>query len=122
MKIYTSYFGNWRNFPPDALVLGVTRYPFKELPFPNEQKLAPSEELLLEFKNGNLDEKSFTIRFKSELFDRGFKNGKDLALALAQSSGGQDIVLCCYEKKGQFCHRQILGDMMRRYGVEVEEL
>lgn len=51
MKIYTSYFANWRNFPKEAKVLGITRFPPKGGKFDNEPSLAPSEELLREYKN-----------------------------------------------------------------------
>lgn len=82
MKIYTSYFGNWRNFPKDAKVLGITRFPAAGLRFPNEKLLAPSEDLLLKFKNGELDEKLFVVYYIEELRQRGFKNTKELVEAL----------------------------------------
>ena len=121
MKIYTSYFANWRKFPLNARVLGITRFPFAHLPYPNEKLLAPSEELLADYKAGKVDAAEFTKRFVMELKGRGFTNGKDLAASLARASNGEDLILCCYEKKGEFCHRHILAEILRPY-VEVEEL
>ena len=62
MKIYTSYFANWRNWPQAALPISITRFPpkgYKELEY---QLLAPSEELLIRFKNKDIDELQFRIR------------------------------------------------------------
>lgn len=34
---------------------------------------------------------------------------------------GHNIVLACYCKSPERCHRKILGDFLREYGVEVQE-
>jgi len=44
-----------------------------------------------------------------------------LAEAIEKASGGKDIVLCCYEKTGEFCHRHVLAELLKNY-FEVEEL
>lgn len=57
--IYTSYFSNYRNFPVDAVPIGITRFPpiyWKEL---NARGLAPSVELLNRLKNKEIDEYIF---------------------------------------------------------------
>lgn len=42
--IYTSYFGNYKNFPEDSYVIGVARHPPPDVE--NWVNLAPSAELL----------------------------------------------------------------------------
>lgn len=44
--IYTSYFGNWKNFPIGAYVVSITRFPPKNWSGLEMKNLAPSEELL----------------------------------------------------------------------------
>lgn len=121
MKVYTSYFGNWRKFPADAMILGITRYPFKGLKFPNEKLLAPGEGLIADFKAGRINDNIFAKRYVEELHARGFTNSQMLAEAIEKASGGKDIVLCCYEKTGEFCHRHVLAELLKNY-FEVEEL
>jgi hypothetical protein len=44
--IYTSYFGNKNNFPENAYVIGITKFPPSGLQ-ENWDALAPSTELLI---------------------------------------------------------------------------
>jgi uncharacterized protein (DUF488 family) len=39
---------------------------------------------------------------------------------VAQALEGK--VLLCYEKSGDFCHRHLVAEWLRRYGYEVKEL
>ena len=32
------------------------------------------------------------------------------------------IALICYEKPSEFCHRHLVADWLKEYGIEVEEL
>ena len=61
MKIYTSYFANWRNIPGEAVAIGVTRFKPSYWQGANLESLAPSEELLREYRNRNIDEFMFKI-------------------------------------------------------------
>lgn len=59
----------------------------------------------------------FKHKYITELEDRGLTpNGvKEL---LRTITSHRDIVLCCYEKPGDFCHRHILAEWLG----DVEEL
>ena len=35
---------------------------------------------------------------------------------------GDDAILCCYEKSGDFCHRHLIAEWLRKAGYSVEEL
>ena len=63
--IYTSFFGNFKNFPEDSYVIGVTRWPPGGVD--NCVDLAPSEELLRQFKNKEMDEFIFKVKYLEEL-------------------------------------------------------
>lgn len=101
--IYTSYFGNWRNFPPGAKTIAITRWPPKYYQGEKELRLAPSENLLTEYKCGNVSPELFTKLFQHYL------NRLDKSEFLA-AWGNQDVILLCYEKPNEFCHRHIVAD------------
>ena len=54
--IYTSYFSNWRNFPEGSYAVGIARFVPQWWRGPNLIALAPSEDLLRQFKNKEIDE------------------------------------------------------------------
>ena len=111
--IYTSYFGNHKHFPKSAIVLGITRFPPAWWTGINIDKLAPSEQLLRQYRNKEIDEYIFTMEYQQELRDRGLtqEKVKDFFETLG---GDKDIILCCYEKTGEFCHRHVFADWMAK--------
>ena len=111
MRIYTSYFGNYRNFSKEALVLGITRYPPKGVL--NLQDCAPSEILLKKYKNKEIDEFTFSVYYKEELKNK-FGRPEKLLNIFEKIGHGKDLILCCYEKTGDFCHRQVLRDWLKK--------
>ena len=115
--VYTSYFANWRNFPANSIAVSITRFPPKNWTGLEIKSLAPSEKLLRQFKNGDIDKKVFAWQYIQELQENGItrKVLNDFFAAI-----GCDIVLCCYEKPEDFCHRHILASW---YGNgEINEL
>ncbi len=75
------------------------------------KKLAPSWALVkIE------DEKEYVRRYKYEVLDR-----LDPAQVLKEL--GEDAVLLCWEKPGEFCHRRIVAEWLEgELGIEVPEL
>lgn len=110
MAIYTSYFANWRKFPEGAFVLGVTRHPPKGTTN-NWALLSPSDILLRDYKANKISEHIYTRRYLKELEPRDRNKIIETLRDLEQRYG--IVVLCCYEKKGDFCHRQILADWLK---------
>jgi uncharacterized protein YeaO (DUF488 family) len=52
----------------------------------------------------------FKIKYQEEL------DGINIREKLETIANGKDIVLCCYEKPNDFCHRHILNDMINGDG------
>lgn len=98
--IYTSYFANYRNFG-DLTPISISRFPPKG--FRGEQRLdlSPSASLLNRYKEGLVSEEEYAIEYLESL-------PKEISLP-------ENAVLLCYEKKGDFCHRRLLGE---RLGIE----
>ena len=115
MPIYTSYFANYRNFPQGAQVIGVTRKPPAGII--NWYQLAPSQQLLNEYKYGNLSEQEYSQRYLNELAQLNQEEIVNRLLELEKQF--TNIVLCCYEKRGKFCHRNILAQWLN---INIKEL
>ena len=73
------------------------------------KNLAPSEELLKQFKNGQIDQNIFKWKYIQELQDREINKS---SLRIFFDSFDKDIILCCYERRDQFCHRHIFAEWL----------
>lgn len=106
--IYTSYFGNYKNFPAEGYIIGVTRWPPGDVE--NCIDLAPSEKLLRQFKNKEIDEFIFKLKYINELNQLNKEKYRKYLFDLEQVY--HNIILCCYEKSNEFCHRHILAEWL----------
>ena len=115
MAIYTSYFGNYRNFPKEAIVIGVTRKPLKGVK--NWLILAPSEKIFSEFKTGKITEHAYKNQYLKYL---NSLNKEEIINILKEAEQKyNNVILCCYEKKQDFCHRHILAEWL---DINIKEL
>ena len=114
-RIYTSYFGHHNSFPINSLTIGITRFPPNATTL-NLDSLAPSAELLMQFKNKEVDEYIFKQKYFEELRERGLDARKVRAVF---EEWNRDIILCCYEKPNEFCHRHLLAEWL---GGDIPEL
>lgn len=119
MKIYISYISKINKAKEKNLVpVFITRYIPKSLNVISIKSLAPSSKLLFDYKksgNQKLFEDDFKIQLskleKSEIL-------KELQ-NISKQNDNKDIVLVCYEKPSDFCHRHIVADWL---GNDTEEL
>lgn len=118
-EIYTSYFGNARNFPARTVPIGITRYKPAYWDGINIEDLAPSTNLLKKYKNKEIDEFIFEILYIEELKERGYDNPEKLKRVFQNLTSLYNVVLCCYEKPGEFCHRHVLAKWL---GEDIIEL
>jgi len=106
MKIYTSYFGNWRKWPKDAVVVSIARKKplfWRGLEY---KDLAPEEKMLRAWRNGELTKIAFEDWFEEQL---GKLDKWDVKRDMALIGDGHDVILVCYEKPDEFCHRHIVA-------------
>jgi len=71
---------------------------------------APPLELLYKYKNGEVTEKEYITYYTNYLNNKITDNM--LAKLKDWYYNKNDIVLLCYEKPEDFCHRHILGDWL----------
>lgn len=109
MKIHTSYFGKSRKLKaehPDWVqiaVCGKMVFPWKGLRY---SRLAPKVGFFTEWKRNG--DNAFYIRHYNDEVLKPLDRESVLA-ELAELAGGEDrtVVLMCYEKPEDFCHRHL---------------
>lgn len=110
----TSYFANVKKVYGENLVsiAGKTPDGFRGRIY---SKLAPRYEWWMEWKNNHLSEEWYKEKYYSTVLDLldPHKVVKDI---------GEDAILCCYEKRGEFCHRLFVAEWLRKAGYDIEEL
>lgn len=123
MKIYTSYYGYLKNIPNNFLPVSISRRKPNGVNMISFPFLAPTATLLSDFKrmsNKSVEEakKMYTSVFKQQLSQL---NCNAVYQMLKSVSQGKDIVLCCYEKPDDFCHRHLVAEWFNDNEYEVSE-
>lgn len=93
------YIGKWKKYPKDEVKVRVAR----------PSVLAPSKELLRDWKEGEIDWAEYERRFREEILN----NPKAVAKLkeIKKLAEEKDVRLICYEKNPP-CHRFILIDLI----------
>lgn len=116
--IYTSYFGNHRRLPKEMKWVSIARK--TPLGFTGErwEELAPSSDLLSDYKSGKTDQQGYTQRYMKQLDDLVATQPE----YFDRFKTDDDLILFCYEKIGDFCHRHLLANYLRtHYDLNVSE-
>jgi len=105
MKLYTSQF-NYSG--DDRLDITVkTKDPLGKI-------FAPTWDIVIPYKQKTLTEKEYTEIYLSRMRE-SYKN----YLAKWQTVLNKNLItLVCYCRKGQFCHRLILANILQKLGAE----
>ena len=121
MKIYTSYYGKLKKIPEAIIPISISISKPKGINIPVLKKLAPSYDLLKWWKNSLQGEAEKEKYEKIYLRQISKINPDDIVNELKRISGGSDVVLLCYEKSGDFCHRNILAEWLTEHGYPAAE-
>jgi len=115
---FTSYFANVRNLPSVVAPIAIcVKAPdgWTGLHYP---KLAPPKWLFWEWKK-NHDETLYI-----DVFTREILQNLDPDIVwneLLVLSGGRPFALICFEKPGDFCHRHLVSEWLRRADYPIYE-
>ena len=118
--MFTSYFAK---VPQIEYPLSIARINPEWYDKPSYPKLAPSKELLFDFKYGanKVDTEFYTNEFLKYLDTLDFKE----VMSELSSVYGQDTIdrltLLCYEKPSYFCHRHLVANWFRQHGADIYE-
>jgi len=93
------YIGNWRKYPKDEVKIRVAR----------PSVLAPSKELLKNWKEGKIDWGAYEKHFRREILSSPKAVAK--LKEIKKLAEEKDVRLICYEKNPP-CHRFILIDLI----------
>ena len=119
MKIYTSYYAKCRRIPHTITrisIAGKAPAGYRGIEY---KVLAPKKEFFMKWKE-NHDNNYYIKCFNEQVLSH--LNPVEVYNRLEELSFGQDIVLICYEKSGDFCHRYIVADWLsKNLGIEVKE-
>lgn len=110
MKIYTSYYARAKQFSNMTHIRISTSapkwYPIQTKALP---ELYPGFELVSAYKAGNISEAEYTKQYAEKLS----RLDKTLMLQkIEQLSDDNDVLLLCYEKDGDFCHRHLVAEWL----------
>lgn len=115
MKIYTSYFANSRALNKAGIMqVSIARYSPKWFYGPRYTDVAPTGYML-----SSVCSHEEYLRMYDEILKK--LNPQTVVAAVEKIAQGRDVALCCYEKPGDFCHRHLLSEWLRKNGYEVKE-
>lgn len=120
--IYTSYFAMLRNFPDDVVPIAIClKVPdwYKGIQY---KKLAPKYDFFVQYLKDK-NEEHYVDCFKKQV--TGVLKADDIVneirSLLPAPDKDKDIVLLCYEKPSDFCHRHLVAEWLNENGYECEE-
>ena len=101
--ILTGYLAKIKTYPSQEEQILVMRNR-------GNNELAPSEDLLNKWKNGEIDWEEYTEIFLEEMEN---PESQSRLLKIAEKvAKGKDVRLICYEGEGEQCHRHILQSLV----------
>lgn len=130
--IFTSYFAKIKKFPENVIPIAIcAKVPDWYIGL-RYSKLAPKYDALMKYKD-NHNEADYvecfndtTLKCLNPLWVLA-----DLRILLEQDSADDlvpfwenpdiHVALICYEKPSDFCHRHLVAEWLRNYGVECKE-
>ena len=121
MNFHTSYFAKVKELQEagfDNLVCVAGYAPKFFHAVPNARfypDLAPRKSWFWEWKNNHLSNDWYIGNYNETVLSK-------LDPSKVASDLGEDAVLLCYEKPGDFCHRHLIADWLRGYGHSVDEV
>ena len=118
-EIYTGYFAKSRFYEKKKLKqISVAQFNpswYNGVSFP---ELAPSKELLGDYKYNGISQEEYKIRYLNELSRPAAMRSIEKLKEMTETSD-RDIILLCYEVSEDFCHRHLLADFLNQYEPEV---
>ncbi len=110
MRIWTSYFAVLSRIPPEIVPISITRYPPKGWKGLEYKTLAPPWSLVKAIKETGDTEKYVKdyLTYVIGPLDRA----KVLSELETLVGRAPEIVLVCYEKPSDFCHRHIVAEWL----------
>jgi uncharacterized protein YeaO (DUF488 family) len=120
-KLYLSNISKINTLPEDCTKLFIALAPIKDMEkydLHHITKLAPSRELLYDYKGNKIDWPDYVWRYRYEMLQM-----KPILEKIRNHiNNGENIALICYCGSADHCHRGILGNYFKEIGIDVVDL
>ena len=117
--LYTSYFANMKNIPKNMICVSICGGVPKWYTGLQYKKVAPKYKFFMEWKE-NHNNDYYIEHFNDEVLSK--ITPQEVVKDLEELTGqAKDIVLLCYEKPNDFCHRHLVSEWLRNNGLECKE-
>lgn len=122
MDIWTGYYAQMKKYKQADLVPVSIAY-LTPVWYEGETcfELAPSRKLLKGYKAGEITQKEYIKQYKDFLKTVKWGEVIEKLFTISDHHDGKDLVLCCYEKPSDFCHRHLLAEYLTDHGMDVQE-
>lgn len=117
---YTSYFGKLKKIDRSKynfVAITNSRPAFCDENIGDWCFLGPSKELLQGYKAGNISKEEYT-----QIYNQFLKDNWSKFKDVIERYKDENIVMLCYEKSTDFCHRHLLRKFLNEVGIKCEEL
>lgn len=124
MEIRTGYFAKLKKYTELGYVpIGIVRFKPKWYSYKNKVTFAPSIQLLSSFKDGNITSEEFSNLYIEETKNNnGVLKFKEM-VRLYKTLGVEKIILLCFEKSEDTCHRHVLAEYLNKeLNLNISEL
>lgn len=116
--IYTSYFAQLRNFSKEITPISICAKAPEWYEGLQYKYLAPDYSTLMEYKQTH-DIERYIYHYNQNVLSRN--KPQDVLFDIRKMVPNGDIVLLCYEKSSDFCHRHLVRDWLNKSGIECSE-
>lgn len=122
MDIWTGYYAQMKKYKQADLVPVSIAY-LTPVWYEGETcfELAPSRKLLKGYKAGEITQKEYIKQYKDFLKTVKWGEVIEKLFTISDHHDSKDLVLCCYEKPSDFCHRHLLAEYLTDHGMDVQE-
>ena len=114
MNIYTSYFGNYKNIPQEYQCISIANSKPRGLFIPTWKEVMPKWSIVKSLKANEISYELFEQMYLNQLLHTYQFNDKQSLEKLRNylENMNADIVLLCWEKDAEHCHRLILVNFL----------
>lgn len=118
MILRTTYFAALRHAPRDFVPLSIALWPPNGFTGEIFRPFCPPPFLIRAYKGGGMSVAEYTEIFTRDILD-ALPEKSVLEANLARH--GEKLLLCCYEKPGDFCHRHLIAKRLSEMGFDCRE-
>lgn len=120
MEIYTGYFAKLNDYKKAGLIpISIARKSPDWYVGHSCTYFAPSYDLLSKYKKGEIDSNEYTNIYLNQLDKNTIK---EKLSKIKMKCENKPIILLCYEKPTDFCHRHLLAKCIKdNFNLNVQE-